>query len=70
MHLFTQILSLVLPLVHVQCHQEVLLTSNSPAVLDAPITFYGRLVSESGPLSLYFVLAMSNYELSVGLVYF
>ena len=45
MHLFTKILSLVLPLVYVQCHQEVLLTSNSPAVLDAPITFYGRVVS-------------------------
>ena len=40
MHLLTKILSLLLPLCH--CHQEVLLTSNSPAVLDAPITFYGR----------------------------
>lgn len=42
MHLFAKILSLLLPLS--QCDQEVHLTSNSPAVLDAPITFYGRSV--------------------------
>ena len=38
-------IALLLPLC--QCHQEVLLTSNSPAVLDAPITFFGRLVALS-----------------------
>lgn len=51
MHLFTKIISLLLPFCHGD--QEVLLTSNSPAVLDAPITFYGRLSGPTEPESEY-----------------
>jgi len=52
MHLFTKILSSLL-LSLCQCHQDVLLSSNSPAVLDAPITFYGRLSGPAEPESQY-----------------
>ena len=42
MSLILKFLPLLLPLC--RCEQSVLLTSDSPAVLDAPITFYGRSV--------------------------
>lgn len=51
MHLSTPLLCLVLPLC--QAHQEVLLSSNSPAVLDAPITFFGRLSGPTEPEAQY-----------------
>jgi len=51
MSLILKFLPLLLPLC--RCEQSVLLTSDSPAVLDAPITFYGSLSGASDPESEY-----------------